>query len=65
MENDFPSFEQSGFYREWLKAELIFPNQTPEQQSRGLELAYEIWLRAKQRHEAQQRSRDDGIGLAS
>jgi hypothetical protein len=62
----FPSFEQSGFYKSWLEALLIFPDQTPEQRSQGWQLAYEIWLRTKQRWEADQRkSRDDGIGLVS
>jgi hypothetical protein len=62
----FPEFTESGFYKSWLESENIFPDQPPEVRSRGLELAYEIWLRTKQRWEADQRkSRDDGIGLVS
>jgi hypothetical protein len=39
----FPSFTKSGFYREWLRSQLIFPDQTEEQKRHLLELAFYIY----------------------
>ena len=61
----FPSFEESSFgqYYAAALASGVFKNDA--QRDSCLAVAHGIWLRAKQRHEESQRSRDDDLGLAS
>jgi len=63
----FPTFEQSGFYKQWRQAELAGMFTSEESKAECLRMALGIYRRVKADWESDQRQARDGggLGLAS